>query len=73
MKRFYMLVAAVCALSFPNAGAQDKAVKQIIEAGTTDNRTMEHLDVLTNRFGGRPIGSDAYDNAAEWMMREYRK
>ena len=73
MKRFYMLVAAVCALSFPNAGAQDKAVRQIIEAGTTDNRTMEHLDVLTNRFGGRPIGSDAYDNAAEWMMREYRK
>mgnify|MGYP007129175069 CR=1 FL=1 len=28
---------------------------------------MHQLDVLTNRFGGRPIGSDAYDNAAEWM------
>ncbi len=30
----------------------------------TDNRVMHQLDVLTNRFGGRAIGSDAYGNAA---------
>ena len=40
-----------------------KVVKKIIEIGTTDNQTMQHLDILTNRFGGRLIGSDAmYDD-----------
>lgn len=34
---------------------------------------MHQLDILTNRFGGRVIGSDAYENAAEWMMREYKR
>lgn len=53
--------------------AQPAAVKKIIETGQTDNRVMHHLDILTNRFGGRVIGSDAYENAAEWMMREYRR
>jgi hypothetical protein len=24
---------------------------------------MQHLDVLSNRFGGRLVGSDAYENA----------
>ena len=60
------------ALGTGSAYAQPAAVKKIIEAGTTDNRVMHHLDILTNRFGGRLIGSDAYENAAEWMMREYR-
>ena len=52
--------------------AQDAAVKQIIEMGRTDNRVMEHLDVLSNRFGGRPIGSDAYDNAVEWVAHTFK-
>lgn len=34
-----------------------------------DNRTMQHLDILCNRIGGRPIGSAAYDNAVEWAVR----
>lgn len=33
---------------------------------------MHQIDILTNRFGGRPIGSDAFENAAEWMVREYK-
>lgn len=53
--------------------AQDAATKKIIEMGQTDNQVMRHLDVLTNRFGGRPIGSAAYDDAAAWMVREFRK
>ena len=40
---------------------------------TTDNRTMQHLDVISNRFGGRLIGSDAYENAALWCASEFRK
>lgn len=52
--------------------AQDAVVKKIIEIGKTDNQVMHQIDILTNRFGGRPIGSDAFENAAEWMVREYK-
>lgn len=52
--------------------AQPGVVKEIIEIGRTDNRVMHQLDILTNRFGGRPIGSDAYENAAEWMLHEFK-
>ena len=52
--------------------AQDAAVKQIIDLGRTDNRVMDHLDVLTNRIGGRPVGSDAYDNATEWVAHKFK-
>jgi len=34
---------------------QSKVIDRIIEIGRTDNRTMHHLDVITNRFGGRPV------------------
>ena len=40
--------------------------------GQNDNQVMHQLDILTNRFGGRLIGSDAYENAAEWMVREFK-
>ena len=52
--------------------AQDAAVKQIIDMGRTDNQVMEHLDVLSNRFGGRPVGSDAYANATEWVAHKFK-
>ena len=55
------------------ASAQGDAVKRIIAEGQQNNRVMEHLDVLTNRFGGRPIGSDAYENAAAWMLDQYKQ
>lgn len=69
-------IAATSALSCPAQsvpGVNDKAIETIISVGTTDNRVMEHLDILTNRFGGRIIGSDAYNNAVEWMLHEYKK
>lgn len=53
--------------------AQNQITERIIELGKTDNRAMQHLDVLSNRIGGRPIGSDAYANATEWAAREFRK
>ena len=52
---------------------QGKVVDRIIELGQTDNRTMQHLDVISNRFGGRLIGSDAYENAALWCASEFKK
>jgi len=54
--------------------AQSKqVVKKIIEIGQTDNQAMKHLDILTNRFGGRLIGSDAYENAAEWAASKFKE
>lgn len=75
------LIAAISLAAFPTIqiqadsqiGVNDQAISKIVKIGTTDNRVMDHLDVLTNRFGGRLIGSDAYENAAEWMIREYGK
>ncbi|MBD5346248.1 MAG: M20/M25/M40 family metallo-hydrolase [Bacteroides sp.] len=76
------LPAAIASLAFmsgPTASAQtpsgnnDAAIETIIKVGTTDNKVMDHLDILTNRFGGRLIGSDAYDNAVDWMLHEYAK
>lgn len=49
----------------------DSVVQKIIEIGKNDNQTMDHLDVLCNRFGGRPIGSDAFDDAAEWAAMKF--
>jgi len=54
-------------------GQTDPIVEKIIEIGKTDNRTMHHLDVLCNRFGGRLVGSDAYENATEWAAHQFRK
>ena len=53
--------------------AQKDVVKKIIETGKTDNQTMQHLDVLCNRFGGRLIGSDAYENSAEWAASKFKE
>jgi hypothetical protein len=55
------------------APSADQVVKNIIEIGKTDNQTMTQLDVLCNRFGGRLLGSDAYDNAADWVASQFLK
>ena len=75
MKKFLVLAVVISFLFFPLIieAQTDPVVKKIIEIGKKDNRTMKHLDVLTNRFGGRPIGSAAYDNAAEWAGRKFKE
>ena len=74
-KRFILFAAIVLLLQMPcGAFAQDnKVVNKIIEIAKTDNQTMYHLDVLTNRIGGRPIGSDAYQNATVWAATMFKK
>ncbi len=52
---------------------QNKVSNRIMEIGKTDNQTMRHLDILSNRIGGRPIGSDAYQNATYWVASELKK
>ncbi len=68
---FLLLILPVCPGNI--SAQQAKVVDRIIELGKTDNRTMHHLDVISNRFGGRLIGSDAYENAALWCASEFRK
>jgi len=66
---FYLLISLTLIM---NVNAQtDSVVQKIIEIGTIDNQTMNHLDILCNRFGGRPIGSDAYENAALWAANKF--
>ena len=55
------------------AQSERKVIEQIIEIGKNDNQTMNHLDILCNRFGGRLIGSAAYDNAAEWAASKFEE
>jgi len=54
------IIACILLLPFPQesmmAQSEAKVVGRILEIGQTDNRTMDHLDVLSNRFGGRLIG-----------------
>jgi len=49
----------------------DSVVSRIIEIGKTDNQTMDHLDVLCNRIGGRPVGSSAYESATIWAAGKF--
>jgi hypothetical protein len=73
MKKFLFFPAVWVCMLLTTASAQDAVVKRLIELGRTDNQVMNHLDVLTNRFGGRPVGSDAYENAAEWVAASFKK
>jgi len=73
MKKIVLSISVIVFLISAAGAQQSKVVDRIIELGNTDNRTMQHLDVITNRFGGRLVGSDAYENAALWCASEFRK
>lgn len=60
-----------CLLSSLSAQT-DHVTRKIIEIGKTDNQSMQHLDILTNRIGGRLSGSDAYNNAVQWAADKMR-
>jgi len=73
MKKLYLLLVLLLITGTVSVAQTDPVVERIIEIGTTDNRTMEHLDILSNRFGGRLAGSDAYTNAADWAASKFRE
>ncbi|MCE5321659.1 MAG: hypothetical protein LLF93_11230 [Bacteroidales bacterium] len=71
---FKVLAFSFMIAIFSFASAQEKSVTdKIIEIGKSDNKTMQHLDVLTNRIGGRILGSDAYENATYWAAGLFKK
>ncbi len=72
MKKFVLFIISAIALhNF--AVAQSSAVKEIQRMALEDNRTMQHLDILCNRIGGRPAGSEACQNAEEWAAHTFRE
>lgn len=71
MKILLISLALVAAFAMPGA-SQDKVVRKVLELGRTDNQVMNHLDVLTNRFGGRPVGSHALEDAEYWAAAQLR-
>ena len=73
ISRLFLIIASTT-LSLTSIYAQtDPVVERIIEIGTTNNQTMQHLDILCNRFGGRLVGSDAYANASQWAASKFRE
>ena len=73
MKRINLVLILIplMVLSSSSFSQDRKVIERIVEIGTTDNRTMDHLDVICNRFGGRLVGSDAYENVAEWCASQF--
>lgn len=78
MKRSFKFstgVIALCILCISSVYAQknDPVINKVIEIAKTDNQTMDHQDILSNRFGGRLVGSDAYENAGDWVEYMFKK
>ncbi|MGK5011793.1 M28 family metallopeptidase [Janthinobacterium sp. MDB2-8] len=59
--------AGIEATSSPSS---DATARRIVALGTSDPRAMDWLDILSNRFGGRMTGSDAYTHAAQWARMQ---
>jgi len=76
MNKYDAIISAIALILLMSCdiSAQELQISgKIIEIAGIDNQTMNHLDVLTNRIGGRPIGSDAYHNATCWAASLFEK
>lgn len=51
----------------------DPVVAKIIQLGTTDNQVMTWNDYASNRFGGRETGSNAYTDATQWAVWQFKQ
>jgi len=71
MKRLIISLTIAISAIF-GASAQDKVVRKVIETGLNDNQTMAHEDFLSNRIGGRPIGSHSLEDAEAWAAEQFR-
>ena len=68
-----VLAATVVSFQTPPRTADDPVVRKIIELGTNDNRVMLWNDYASNRFGGRETGSNAYNDAADWAVWQFKQ
>ena len=68
-----LALVAAAVLHVSVSAQEDPVVRRIMELGTTENQAMVWADYSTNRFGGRLTGSDAYNNAADWAVWQFRQ
>ncbi|MCL2098795.1 MAG: M20/M25/M40 family metallo-hydrolase [Bacteroidales bacterium] len=73
MKKLSLLCIIILFQTLPAFAQEQSVVNAVITIAKTDNQTMQHLDVLTNRIGGRPIGSYAYETAIYWAANLFKK
>jgi carboxypeptidase Q len=66
--KFRFLLLCLLFTSFLASAQNDPVIDKIIDLGTNDNKVMDHMDILTNRIGGRLAGSDGLDNACTWAV-----
>jgi len=73
MACLFVLAAAVASFQAPAKAPDDPVVKKIIEIGTANNQVMTWNDYASNRFGGRESGTNAYNDAAEWAVWQFKQ
>ena len=66
------LISATPAKAIDSEIIADTIIEKVIKLARDDNQTMRHLDVMTNRFGGRLLGSGAYEDAAKWALTMFK-
>lgn len=73
MKSIRVIICLIAlSLSVSPAFCQEKVIREVLETGRTDNHTMQHADYLSNRIGGRIIGSAALEEAEKWVASQFR-
>ena len=70
MKRILTTIFLIAATSV-TMFAQDKVIKEVLELGRSDNRTMVHADYISNNIGGRLIGSRNLQEAEAWVKSQF--
>ena len=68
MKRLSCILLGFLFFALTASGQKDPVITKIINLGTTDNKVMEDMDFLSNRFGDRLLGSDNYYSACVWAV-----
>ncbi len=70
-----LLIVAGAAIGFQALaqGQTDPVVARIIELGTKDNQVMTWNDYASNRFGGRETGTNAYTDATQWAVWQFKQ
>jgi carboxypeptidase Q len=72
--RFSKILLLNCFLIITLAAVaqNDPVIDKIIDLGKNDNKVMEHIDFITNRFGARITGSDGYYSSCVWAVNTMR-
>ena len=69
-----LVIGALAGVGRMSAQApDDPVVRRIIELGTKDNQVMTWNDYASNRFGGRETGSNAYTDATQWAVWQFKQ